>query len=876
MLPTCPACKQSVLDDDATECPFCGANMKTGKGGSAKPPAATKPAAPAAKSPATPPPATKSTPSKPTSKPASRKSMLDDDDDDPFAAGEDDDPFAAATKQDAANKAKAIPVSVKKTKTHVVELKCPMCDTVGFVPENVGGKDVKCSNPKCTVPVFMAPKIFGAPAPIAPPPAKPKSTGPSKKPLIFAIVGGVAFVAIVGLAVLFWPDTSGPPAAETDFKALAEKARQERAAQGLPDPVDVAANTGKPNKPGDPAAVEAAAPAAPALDVAHTLILIEDYGQQEQLVNKKYCRVRTAIGYATINDVPKMQDQFHKLDQVETSLQHFKIPALLTLGWQQLAAGKKAEAAKTADEALAATVKIGKGSRDTQESVMDLAAFLVANNKADAARKLMDEHFNQDSSTSLVVTTAFTRHQRLFDFDLKLPGSSANPNCAWGEVGVTLILTSEGLWNEAQQWAESNPDVEARTDCVVAWADARLQDAISKKQPVDANVEGVGAKLTPAGKVQLLAQLGLTQAVSGNNAEAERLMAAAAAALKAIPVPPPARFPTANEIYKEILAWKSPELVPLRQAIVGATLLGQVQARLKKSDEAWNSMLEALTFARGMAPSPAAARAMNATAQSLPLDTLRDKVRTELNLRSRDEATRKARELLNKFDSIVEQGIARYRLQEAILKQAVEAGLTVQVWREALSLSQRNDPNELEPYLSGTLPLHLIQSFNAQGLTKEAGEVTTRIEGTMLPTDEVMDLKQQIAESLKNQKISEIVGVFSQRRLTGAAEEFALKTLSQLAKQPGQALPTLAAVTSMDVRTYNQFVKLEALRMLAAYAGLHGSPAAVGTAIQNQKQLPLERVSAYLGLLEGFTAWKKAQPPSKAEADKTATAKTTK
>lgn len=37
MFPTCPACKQSVLDDDVENCPFCGANMKTGKGGHPNP-----------------------------------------------------------------------------------------------------------------------------------------------------------------------------------------------------------------------------------------------------------------------------------------------------------------------------------------------------------------------------------------------------------------------------------------------------------------------------------------------------------------------------------------------------------------------------------------------------------------------------------------------------------------------------------------------------------------------------------------------------------------------------------------------------------------------------------------------------------------------
>ncbi len=50
-LPTCPACGQSVLDDDAVDCPFCGASLKGGGKGSApkKPlPAVAKKGVPAA------------------------------------------------------------------------------------------------------------------------------------------------------------------------------------------------------------------------------------------------------------------------------------------------------------------------------------------------------------------------------------------------------------------------------------------------------------------------------------------------------------------------------------------------------------------------------------------------------------------------------------------------------------------------------------------------------------------------------------------------------------------------------------------------------------------------------------------------------------
>src|SRR5579859_7918066 len=53
----CPSCHQSVIEDDAVDCPFCGAPMKGGAGakpsaGSAKP--AATPAKPAAAAPSTP------------------------------------------------------------------------------------------------------------------------------------------------------------------------------------------------------------------------------------------------------------------------------------------------------------------------------------------------------------------------------------------------------------------------------------------------------------------------------------------------------------------------------------------------------------------------------------------------------------------------------------------------------------------------------------------------------------------------------------------------------------------------------------------------------------------------------------------------------
>ena len=98
----CPSCHQSVLDDDAVDCPFCGASMK------AKPGA--KPAAAAAKSPAAAKPvAGKAAPSKPT-------------------LPGDDLPFESELT---AGKS-AIPAMPSATKQRTWQVICPMCDTPGY------------------------------------------------------------------------------------------------------------------------------------------------------------------------------------------------------------------------------------------------------------------------------------------------------------------------------------------------------------------------------------------------------------------------------------------------------------------------------------------------------------------------------------------------------------------------------------------------------------------------------------------------------------------------------------------------------------------------------------------------------------------------
>src|SRR5262249_52951544 len=119
----CPSCKQSVLDDDAVNCPFCGSSM-TAKPGAAKPAAPALVAGPVK---------TKSSPAVGKLPPSTNLSDVPQMDlGDVLDEG-------------------AIAASAKRTKSRPMPVICPMCDTVGYVSPDAAGKSVKCANSSCLV-----------------------------------------------------------------------------------------------------------------------------------------------------------------------------------------------------------------------------------------------------------------------------------------------------------------------------------------------------------------------------------------------------------------------------------------------------------------------------------------------------------------------------------------------------------------------------------------------------------------------------------------------------------------------------------------------------------------------------------------------------
>ncbi|HLQ45229.1 MAG TPA: hypothetical protein VK137_10905, partial [Planctomycetaceae bacterium] len=311
MLPTCPSCKQSVLDDDAEYCPFCGASMKGGKPGKAPPPKpVTRPAAPK-ESPAAA--AAAAAPSKAPVKPAPAKGS-DADDDDPFGVG-------------AVSASRAIALSPRPMKGKTTRLVCPMCETQGFAGPEAAGKEVKCCNEKCPLPIFTAPKTNGD-ANASPMPAAAPVVKKSSAPLIMTAVATVALAAGSVWYFVFNDPTANfkpaPPAPPTNNN---------------PSTVPVARVDPNAAKNGDDEKRVEKSSKERGLELRSQIlpVMVEVSRSSEKNRSKPYCRRLTAEAHVEAGDLKGARENLDQLLKVGQKLGFHQVPPLTQIAWREQA-----------------------------------------------------------------------------------------------------------------------------------------------------------------------------------------------------------------------------------------------------------------------------------------------------------------------------------------------------------------------------------------------------------------------------------------------------------------------------------------------------------------------------------------------------------
>ncbi|HVW02785.1 MAG TPA: hypothetical protein VHB77_20675 [Planctomycetaceae bacterium] len=820
-LPTCPACKQSVLDDDAEDCPFCGASMKTGKPGKGKPPApaATKPVTAPSKSTAT---AATPAPTKATKSAAAVPS-------------EDEDPFAVESASQ-----NAIPVSPKKTAGRTHEVVCPMCEAKGYVPASAAGRDVKCHNKHCMMPVYTAPALPKVEAP--PPPPPPKS---SSAPLLI----GVAVVLIAGAAGGYWfyTQNQSKPVDWTKMKDLPTD-------PNAPPAVTERDDTTKPETEKPVVEEKPEEKGETPQEFRNRLLadMVEAAVDPNRNRHKAVCRRLTAMGYAFSNDLAGAREQIERLQSVPggKDVPFYQINPLTVIAWKQLQAGRKAEAAKTLDKALALTKTLPAHGADSLDTSLELATALIAIGKGKEAAALLSDHLSADTVGQTSAMLAIARATRQFNLDRPVVGQSL---AGWGHpqwVAATIGAAARGYPEQAKKFLDQVPEGDARIEATVGLADLLAREAIAAQKPDDvAAAAQMGDAEGEAALARTAARVAQTQIELDDRDGGAKTLALAIESLKKLPDLPPLRVGAPRQMLEMTL----PDPVPIRQAVRAQAAVARTEAILGNTDAARQHLLESMDTARGLAPSPAAIAALQRQITA-PGSQVRNELKKAYELNSDDAARRKVNELRRKLDVVEQESNLRFELQITILESAIEWGLPDAVWAEIRDHSD-SDAEDYEPYLTTPLPQRLLRALEKAGKSTERGELENLMQGRKPVSDPLHNLQVASAQAVADKKFAEAARALKDASPPHSADGWALKLACRVVDQSG-FLAGLQYATSLE----DPLMREDALRTIGAMAGKRGDGPQFWKEVHGRSLPQTEQISAGVGITEGMPANPDAKP----------------
>lgn len=831
---TCPACQASVLEDDVADCPFCGASM-SGKPAAKPKPAAAAPAKAGATTASRPesgarPAAAKTAPARPNS--AAAQTSAPADDGDPF------DVDTRAVRQ-------AVPISPKPLKGRTVRIVCPMCETAGFIGPQHAGKDVRCCNPECLVPVFTAPRPEAAKKDAEPEPSKGMSTG-----LLTTI--SVVLLAAVAAGVYFGflrdgnqPPRSGPPG-DTPM---------------IPTPIATQAT----DTPTEAAPPEPKGPPPVPLEEIRQVSLVEIVRRAQQRENrsKPYSRRLAAEAFVEVGRLDDARQQLDAMRKVAGYQPFYEIEALVEIALAERAAGNAAGAKATLDAALAQAdfPSVGRGPLDAAAA---LAAALVATGRANEARQVLQSA--QDTGTRGEMSTLWRNavDSRSFDVDAAARRPYFQSMPAHQAVTVTASVVAFGDPQAALAWASSARSAPVMDNCLAAWAGGLMLSAqpAARAQAL-AQIEQAAAGFPPAAQARVWAAVADAQLTQGDRNSAQASLEKAASALARIN-PPASSLPMPDMAAIHDGDGKPhaglPDPAPWQTAALAAADLAQVRGALGNLDGAWESTQRALALARAMTPSPAAARAVRNEC-----DENEAGVKTRLTQSLGVEGNRlflAFNRYRKQCTEIRDAADARFAFQVALLRRAVEMGLLQQVWDEVHSRDAQSDLSEREPYLETSLPGMLVLHARSTGKPDVAAAVEEAVGSQKVRFDPVDRMERELRAALDGKKFADAAAVLSKYERTAGVDPYpaqlqAVRTVGRLVAGREFA-GTLDFITALT----NPLTREDAWWLLSAASVRDGEHSLVWRKSQSARMSATDWCALYRGMIAGLPL---APPPAMPE-----------
>ncbi|MGZ0163167.1 MAG: hypothetical protein ACKVII_04565 [Planctomycetales bacterium] len=697
-LPSCPSCGQSVLDEEAEDCPFCGASM-SGKPGA-------KPSAPAA-----------SSGGAPTKTGSSKKGKAGSSKAEKPAS---DDPFDVAS----ATTRKAVQLLAKPSKGKLHRIVCPMCETAGFQSKKAAGREVRCANKECLVPIFTAPPDEGdeeAKAAAAAAEAEALAAESASNGLSISAYIGIAVVAAAVLGGGAFYFTSGPAVKEL---TIAEQLEIKRGGAPPPttDPVTI------PDEPTDP---EPDKPDVPPKPVGPPVAEMRDMSlklmsrtslQRDRNQRKPFCRRLTAEAFAIAGDFAAVKQQLTQLDKVGARLKYYRILPLVQVAWKHLTAGNSAGAKQAVDDAIPLVRDLPTFGTDATDTITELAAVLVAMGRTPEAVAMLQKRNNAGPLGQFLESRLRCESIREVSFDLAV---SMRPVTGWSApqwVAVTVSLTARGMSDKALAFAKQAPDQAAVEDCLSGWAEASLLVAGDDKplSTIDAQIQSldkvVQAKIESRCALTLHG-LGKADLAAAPLAKARQLLGTAGPA-----------FTIDIQSLKENAELKLPNDQPIQRKALAAAELAHAEAVLADSDAAWKSVLLAMDICRTMAPALSIADGPFTEIKQRGEAAVTNELKALKNLLTDDEARIAYQNYRNRARQLRGAAEARFTLQERILTEVLEWGFADQIWDEIQKQAATSPAGVAgEPWFQTNLAKAIHNNFRVRELSDKVAAVETAV-----------------------------------------------------------------------------------------------------------------------------------------------------
>lgn len=675
----CPSCKQSVLDDEAVDCPFCGAPMKGGPrpGGAPAKPTAAKPSTAA-------PGAVKAgggaaAIAKPAAKPVSG-SKAETGDETPFEREVGGGPTTAA--------------AAAPTKQRSFRIVCPMCETVGYISPKAAGTRVKCANPKCLVPTFEAPPL---------PPAEPESPPePPRKPNYVLLGGVTAAICLAGGAAAYFVAMQ-PARSTVNITQMTPEEAARLLAQTQPTP-PVNSNITPPQDNGPsstippidkPPVVAATSELAKELPILIEKAVLIRGSQNRSL---PFSRQLASESFALMGNIPKAQEHLAAFDRVGQNVPFYKISILTELAWAQLKKQDVAAAKVSAQAAFDLAGKLPGNGRSRLISASRLGGLLIALGELDKATQLANEYSvgwkpglidtpqaaekleRQDGQVSALLQPA------LDDFTTTVAATDqAKPGLAWFEPQSGAMARSaagRGFINEAVKWAAKQTgtrQIEVLGE-LAAFEGSKSAAGITSEALL-AKVNGLmdrsGANLSPVARAYVLGRA--ATAVAGGSPEAAKgLVASARELLAGVTIPAPVAWPQTPGLVNPSL----PALAPLEKLAVAWSELALASQLAGDTSSSQSALKSAFAATMAIGPSLIYVDQFLERLNGPDVTSIRDRLKEELGIRTEDAARQAFSSYRRGVLTYREHAAIRFDLELTIADRLIEAGGPSVVWKQ--------------------------------------------------------------------------------------------------------------------------------------------------------------------------------------------------